>query len=48
MNVVTDMWLAPNLPGYEEVRNFYTENGAKKLAGPPALADGAMMGARPA
>ena len=23
MTVVTDMWLAPNMPGYEEVRSFY-------------------------
>ena len=27
MTVVTDMWLAPNLPGYEEVRSFLHADG---------------------
>ena len=44
MTVVTDMWLAPNLPGYEEVRNFYARMG-KKLAWTPGMGGmGAMMG----
>jgi hypothetical protein len=29
MKIVTDMWLAPSMPGYEEVRNFYTKMGQK-------------------
>jgi hypothetical protein len=41
MRVVTDMWLAPNLPGYEEVRNFYTKM-AQKLAFAPGV--GGMAG----
>jgi hypothetical protein len=44
MTVVTDMWLAPNLPGYEEVRSFYTRM-AQKLAWAPGMGGmGAMMG----
>ena len=41
MKVVTDMWLAPNLPGYEEVRDFYTKM-AQKLAFTPGM--GGMAG----
>ena len=41
MKVVTDMWLAPNLPGYDEVRNFYTKM-AQKLAFAPGM--GGMAG----
>jgi hypothetical protein len=41
MKVVTDMWLAPSLPGYEEVRNFYTRM-AQKLAFAPGM--GGMAG----
>ena len=33
MTVVTDMWLAPNLPGYEEVRSFYTPDGPETCLG---------------
>jgi carbon monoxide dehydrogenase subunit G len=29
MNVVSDMWLAPDVPGYSEVRAFYQRMGAK-------------------
>ena len=36
MKVVTDMWLAPSLPGYDEVRNFYTKM-AQKLAFAPGM-----------
>jgi hypothetical protein len=44
MNIVTDMWLAPNLPGYEEVKQFQTRL-AQKLAFTPGMAGmGAMMG----
>ena len=44
MTVVTDMWLAPNLPGYEEVRSFYSRM-AQKLAWAPGMGGmGAMMG----
>ena len=41
MTVVTDMWLAPNLPGYEEVRSFYSRM-AQKLALAPGM--GGMAG----
>ena len=44
MTVVTDMWLAPNLPGYEEVRSFYARM-AQKLAWAPGMGGmGAMTG----
>ena len=44
MTVVTDMWLAPNLPGYDEVKDFYARM-AKKLAWTPGMGGmGAMMG----
>jgi carbon monoxide dehydrogenase subunit G len=29
MNVVSDTWLAPDVPGYSEVRSFYQRMGAK-------------------
>ena len=29
MNVISDMWLAPDVPGYGEVRAFYQRMGAK-------------------
>jgi hypothetical protein len=29
MDMVTDMWLAPNVPGYDEVRAFYKRMGEK-------------------
>ena len=41
MNVVTDMWLAPDVPGYDEVRKFYTRM-AEKLAFAPGM--GSMSG----
>jgi hypothetical protein len=48
MNVVTDMWLAPNLPGYDEVKNFYARM-AQKLAFAPGMGGfGAMMGGQQA
>ena len=44
MNIVTDMWLAPTLPGYDEVRSFYVKM-AQKLAWTPGMgAMGGMMG----
>ena len=44
MNMVTNMWLAPNLPGYEEVKNFYSRM-AQKLAFAPGMGGlGGMMG----
>lgn len=44
MNVVTDMWLAPSLPGYDEVRTFHMKM-AQKLAWTPGMGGmGAMMG----
>lgn len=36
MNIVTEMWLAPNVPGYEEVKSFYTRM-AQKLAWAPGM-----------
>lgn len=47
MNVVTDMWLAPNLPGYEEVRSFYTRMGQKLSFTPGMSGFGGMMGQQP-
>lgn len=44
MKVVTDMWLAPNLPGYEEVRNFYARMGQKLAFAPGMGGMGGMMG----
>lgn len=41
MNFVMDMWLAPSMPGYEEVRSFY-QRMAQKMAWNPM---GGMMGA---
>lgn len=38
--VVTDMWLAPNVAGYEEVKNFYAKM-AQKMAWSP---QGGMLG----
>ena len=29
MNIVTDMWLATSVPGYEEVKAFYARMGEK-------------------
>ena len=44
MNIVTDMWLAPNLPGYEEVKQFHARM-AQKLAFTPGMGGlGGMMG----
>jgi hypothetical protein len=44
MTIVTDMWLAPSVPGYEEVRSFYARM-AQKLAWAPGMGGmGAMMG----
>jgi hypothetical protein len=42
MEFTMDMWLAPNMPGYEEVRSFYSRM-AQKVAWNPA--GGGMMGA---
>jgi len=44
MNLVTDMWLAPNLPGYEEVRNFYMKMGQKLAFAPGMGGMAGMMG----
>lgn len=41
MDFVMDMWLAPDMPGYDEVRSFYTRM-AQKVAWNPG---GGMMGA---
>jgi hypothetical protein len=38
MNVVSDMWLAPDVPGYSEVRAFYQRMGAKLAWTPGASA----------
>jgi hypothetical protein len=47
MTVVTDMWLAPNMLGYEEVRAFYAKM-AEKLAWSPGMGGfGSMMTAQP-
>ncbi|HYP04815.1 MAG TPA: hypothetical protein VER03_01165 [Bryobacteraceae bacterium] len=44
MNIVTDMWLAPNVAGYEEVKNFQIRM-AQKLSMAPGMSNfGAMMG----
>jgi carbon monoxide dehydrogenase subunit G len=44
MNIVTDMWLAPNLPGYDEVKDFYTRMGQKLSFAPGMSGMGGMMG----
>jgi hypothetical protein len=44
MNIVTDMWLAPNLPGYDEVKNFYARMGQKLAFAPGMGGMGGMMG----
>lgn len=44
MNVVTNMWLAPNVAGYEEVKNFHIRM-AQKLSMAPGMGSlGSMMG----
>jgi hypothetical protein len=44
MQVVSDMWIAPNVTGYEEIREFQMRM-AKKLNWAPDL--GGMFAARP-
>ena len=44
MVVTSDMWLAPKVPGYDEVRDFY-QKMARKLNWTPG--GGGMMGAQP-
>jgi hypothetical protein len=39
MEVAADMWLAPSIPGYEEVRNFYRRM-AEKMAWAPGMEGG--------
>ena len=45
MHVTTDMWLAPSVPGYEEVRQFQERMG-KKLGSAMGGAMSPMMGSR--
>lgn len=44
LDMVTDMWLAPKVPGYDEVRDFYKRMG-EKLNWTPG--GNPMMGSRP-
>src|SRR5947209_9845669 len=43
MNIVSDMWVAPDIPGYAEVRDFHRLM-ASKIAWAPGQNLGAMMG----
>lgn len=43
MNVISDMWLAPDIPGYQEVRDFHRLMSTK-IAWAPGQSFGAMMG----
>ena len=43
MNIISDMWLAPNIPGYGEVRDFHRLM-ATKIGWTPGQNFGAMMG----
>lgn len=43
MEFTMDMWMAPNIPGYEEVRNFYQRMSQKVAWNPMGGAMGAMM-----
>lgn len=43
LNVISDMWLAPDVPGYQEVREFH-KLMATKLGWAPGQSFGAMMG----
>lgn len=44
LNMIAEMWVAPEVPGYGEVRNFYRRL-AQKMAWTPGM--GGMMGAQP-
>jgi hypothetical protein len=46
MDVVSDMWLAPQIPGYGEVRDFYRRM-AEKMAWAPGAAMGGMGQSQP-
>jgi hypothetical protein len=46
MDVVSDMWLAPQIPGYDEVRDFYRRM-AEKMAWAPGAAMGGMGQSQP-
>ncbi|MBI4874772.1 MAG: hypothetical protein HY822_09085 [Acidobacteria bacterium] len=46
MEVVSDMWLAPQIPGYDEVRNFYRRM-AEKMAWAPGSALGGLGQSQP-
>jgi hypothetical protein len=43
MDFTMDMWMAPNIPGYEEVRGFYQRMGQKLAWNPSTGAMAAMM-----
>ncbi len=42
MNMEMDMWLAPNIPGYKEVRDFHARMASKLAWSPMASSMGAM------
>ena len=44
LNMIAEMWVAPEVPGYGEVKNFYRRM-AQKMAWTPGM--GGMMGAQP-
>ena len=44
MTVVSDMWLAPQIPGYEEVKDFYKRMGTKLAWTPGSSAMGMQSG----
>ncbi len=44
MNMIADMWLAPDVPGYAQVRDFYRRMG-QKMAWTPGMSG--MAGAQP-
>jgi hypothetical protein len=44
LNMIAEMWVAPEVPGYGEVKNFYRRM-AQKLAWTPGM--GGLMGAQP-
>lgn len=44
MTVVSDMWLAPRIPGYDEIRDFYKRMGTKLAWTPGSNAMGIQSG----
>jgi len=46
MDMVSDMWMAPAIPGYEQVRNFYARMAEKMGWVPGMMTNPIMMGQR--